>query len=173
MTAHNPLHQSVRENVEAEHAKSHEAPVAGRPITASEDNAVQQRQELLTAMKAFRFTKDSNNSFTLIDSGKEISDKRPLNSERVLQTEAQKEAQAVQQIKDALPTDGAQGQAVKEALKGLTPDEVKHVLEKLKKEDPNYDLKGLNLTVDKNTGKVTVKTGTFCGMGGTVVYPTP
>jgi hypothetical protein len=173
MTTHNHLHEALKENIEAAKTKSHETPIAGRPITASEDNNVQQRQELLTAMKAFRFTKDSNNSFTLTDSGKEISDKRPLNSERLLQSEAQKEEQAVQKIKDALPSDGAQAQTIKEALKGLTPDEVKHVLEKLKKEDPNYDLKGLNLTVDKNTGKVTVKTGTCWGMSGTVVYPTP
>jgi hypothetical protein len=159
MTAHNPLHQLVRENVEAENTKSHEAPVAGRPITASEDNAVQQRQELLTAMKAFRFTNDSNNSFTLVDSGKEISDKRPMNAGRSEQTEDQKEAQAAQKIKDALPMDAIQ--ATKEALKGLTPDEVKHVLEKLKKEDPNFDAKGLELIVDKTTGKVTVKAGTI------------
>jgi hypothetical protein len=52
--------------------------VAGTPITNAEDNAHQQRQEKLTAAKAFRFTAGDAAPFTIdMGNGEKVQDKRP------------------------------------------------------------------------------------------------
>jgi hypothetical protein len=60
--------------------KSGDQQVAGKPITEKADNAQQQRLEQQTALKAFRFTKDGGNAFTIdMGDGKAaVQDKRPL-----------------------------------------------------------------------------------------------
>ncbi|HEY9758826.1 MAG TPA: hypothetical protein V6C97_26900 [Oculatellaceae cyanobacterium] len=74
----NDRHQQNHEK-QLEGQKSGDQQVAGKPITDKADNAHQQRLEQQTAAKAFRFTKDGGNSFTLdMGDGKTVQDKRPL-----------------------------------------------------------------------------------------------
>jgi hypothetical protein len=57
-------------------SREHES-VTGVQITKSEDSAIKQRQELLDASKAFRFTK-GDNAFTIdLGDGKNVQDRRP------------------------------------------------------------------------------------------------
>jgi DNA-directed RNA polymerase subunit L len=68
-------------HLEQKPEKSGDHQVAGTPITKSEDNAHQQRQEKLLASKAYRFTK-GDNAFTIdMGNGEKVQDKRPMKSE--------------------------------------------------------------------------------------------
>ena len=73
--------------------KSGDHQVAGTPITNTEDNAHQQRQEKLTALKAYRFTKGDAAPFTIdMGNGEKVQDKRPLkNSEQQNQSEGSRD----------------------------------------------------------------------------------
>ncbi|HEY9759914.1 MAG TPA: hypothetical protein V6C97_32440 [Oculatellaceae cyanobacterium] len=62
--------------------KSGDHQVAGTPITNTEDNAHQQRQEKITASKAFRFTSGDSAPFTIdMGNGEKVQDKRPIRQE--------------------------------------------------------------------------------------------
>ncbi len=68
-------------HLEQKHEKGGEQQVAGTPITKTEDNAHQQRQEIQNAMKAYRFTK-GDNPFTIdMGDGGTVVDKRPMHQE--------------------------------------------------------------------------------------------
>jgi hypothetical protein len=75
----NDKHQGSSEK-HLEGQKSGDQQVAGKPIADKHDNAQQQRLEQQTAIKAFRFTKDGGNAFTIdMGDGKAaVQDKRPL-----------------------------------------------------------------------------------------------
>jgi hypothetical protein len=74
----NDKHQGSSEK-HLEGQKSGDQQVAGKPITDKHDNAQQQRLEQLSAAKAFRFTKDGGNAFTIdMGEGKAVQDKRPI-----------------------------------------------------------------------------------------------
>ncbi|HEY9680635.1 MAG TPA: hypothetical protein V6C86_03495 [Oculatellaceae cyanobacterium] len=74
----NDKHQGSSEK-HLEGQKAGDQQVAGKPITDKHDNAAQQRLEQQTAAKAFRFTKDGGNAFTIdFGDGKAVQDKRPL-----------------------------------------------------------------------------------------------
>lgn len=75
----NDRHQQNSEK-QLEGHKGGDQQVAGKPITEKSDNAHQQRLEQLTSAKAFRFTKDGGNAFTIdMGDGKAaVQDKRPL-----------------------------------------------------------------------------------------------
>jgi hypothetical protein len=79
-------------HLEQKPEKSGDHQVAGTPITKTEDNAHQQRQEKANALKAFRFTKDGA-PFTLdMGNGEKVQDKRPLkNDEQQNQNDGSKD----------------------------------------------------------------------------------
>lgn len=65
-------------HLEQKHEKGGEQQITGTPITKTEDNAHQQRQEMQNAMKAYRFTK-GDNPFTIdMGDGGKVVDKRPM-----------------------------------------------------------------------------------------------
>lgn len=73
----NDRHQNPEKQLEGH--KGGDQQVAGKPITDKADNAHQQRLEQQSAAKAFRFTKDGGNAFTIdMGEGKAVQDKRPL-----------------------------------------------------------------------------------------------
>jgi hypothetical protein len=76
MTTNERNLESVKPQTSGDHQ------VAGTPITKTEDNAQQQRQEKLTAAKAFRFTSGDAAPFTIdMGNGEKVQDKRPLRQE--------------------------------------------------------------------------------------------
>ncbi|HEY9680583.1 MAG TPA: hypothetical protein V6C86_03230 [Oculatellaceae cyanobacterium] len=78
--------------------KSGDHQVAGTPITNTEDNAHQQRQEKITASKAFRFTSGDSAPFTIdMGNGEKVQDKRPIRQE------ASANGQTAATLSDRLP----------------------------------------------------------------------
>ena len=58
-----------------------DAAPAGTPIADKSDNKLQDKIKLSDSLKAFRFTKDGQNSFTIVSDNIEVSDKRPLRTD--------------------------------------------------------------------------------------------
>ena len=81
MTVNDTHHGATEKHLENHQSGDHQ--VAGKPITDKADNAAQQRLEHQTAAKAFRFTKDGGNAFSIdMGDGKAaVNDKRPLRQE--------------------------------------------------------------------------------------------
>lgn len=75
-------HDNIRnsERRQEQQARGDAAP-AGSPITDKGDNALQDKIKVSDALKAFRFTKDGQNSFTIVDEKTEVSDRRPLRTD--------------------------------------------------------------------------------------------
>jgi hypothetical protein len=82
--------------------KSGDQQVAGSPISNPADNAQHQRQEKLTALKAFRFTSGDSAPFTIdMGYGQKVQDKRPEKTERIDSMDSiLKQARTMMEAKD-------------------------------------------------------------------------
>jgi hypothetical protein len=78
----NKEHPSNQEK-RLEHSKSEATEgLKGKTIVTKEDNSLQQRAELLTSLKAHRFTNPGQQPFTIEMGENQVTDRRPMTHKR-------------------------------------------------------------------------------------------
>ena len=77
------VHKHTNSEARSEQQKGPEGDkaTAGKPILSKDDNSIQQNMAAREALKAFRFTKDKHNSFSInMSDGTMVSDNRPFST---------------------------------------------------------------------------------------------